>query len=956
MDKYLSDDYYYANNIEDKYKILEYLGYTSTAGKCYQLTIGYEKETQILNSEGRVERTVREPGELKSDKICTDGDSYRVERVDDYIVGNDNGKYKGIFFDYDQSNNSITIYATVGDSGYETKTASLNDNGGDLRKTLGQLSSFAYNLNYQSLGNAGLIFSNGGIHDSGGGEVYELLNTDQTGKSIAKKLTGSDVGSLSKVQKRDLYEDYLLSSSYYFAKTDCTSKTSPGNDYVETVLSRNGKATRCFVLATKMQGDRVNGVNGNGYFVESKTWQDVAKELYDDWKDQIGEDVEEEMPTGETEGDEETTADADCQSSGAAGSLGWIVCPVLNWMTNASEFMYDTWIKDLLSVNPQLFTSGDDGTRGAWTAFQSFANIIFVIILLIVIFSQITGLGIDNYGIKKILPKLIIAAILVNLSYYICLIAVDVSNIAGNGFQALFDGLPVETVDQIEGIAVNTSADGFVGVSVLVALVGGVWTVFAGMELPIILLTLFSSAIGVVVSILFLFIMLSVRQAIIVVLTVLSPIAVVLYILPNSKQWFNRYLKMFGALLLLYPLCGLTVGGGNYVSRLLLSSGFAAQGITAAFTAIIIGVAPIFLIPTLLRNSLNAIGGLGGRLSGISSGLSRGATRGIRDSDGYRAMMGQATKARNRALAGIDADGRPTRMGRIRAGIASTRLGRLVGYQGLQSARIAQANKDRESDIQASAELGELTQRYDRAHGNNVRDEQYFTDALNDAVASGDQNRIFSVIEQMRRSNMQQSKMASITRGALGGNELTNALGDQRQNFLNEFAKKYGGDFLKKDFEQADWARKGGINSAGSTSTLGVGGQWAAHEMNVDDMKDEDVAALSSDRLYDLIASGRISQAQAQRVWASNLSMDDTNRLIMGAYGNEGMYLTKSQAQAEITGNGTMGSEKVAAYTERAPGDVVVRDVRWKNKEGQHQQTDPLKTTNENNYPNGIGA
>ena len=66
---------------------------------------------------------------------------------------------------------------------------------------------------------------------------------------------------------------------------------------------------------------------------------------------------------------------------------------------------------------------------------------LFIILLLVVIFSQITGVGIDNYGIKKILPKLIIAAILINLSYWICVAFVDLSNILGNSFQAMFNGL-----------------------------------------------------------------------------------------------------------------------------------------------------------------------------------------------------------------------------------------------------------------------------------------------------------------------------------------------------------------------------------------------------------------------------------------------------------------------------------------------------------------------------------
>ena len=54
------------------------------------------------------------------------------------------------------------------------------------------------------------------------------------------------------------------------------------------------------------------------------------------------------------------------------------------------------------------------------------------------IYSHITSFGISNYGIKKILPRLIIVAILVNISFYICAIAIDLSNIAGQAIQDMF--------------------------------------------------------------------------------------------------------------------------------------------------------------------------------------------------------------------------------------------------------------------------------------------------------------------------------------------------------------------------------------------------------------------------------------------------------------------------------------------------------------------------------------
>ena len=66
------------------------------------------------------------------------------------------------------------------------------------------------------------------------------------------------------------------------------------------------------------------------------------------------------------------------------------------------------------------------------------ANIIFAIALAVVILSQITGFGVSNYGIKKMLPTLIMVAVLVNLSFFLCQLAVDVSNITGYGIKKIF--------------------------------------------------------------------------------------------------------------------------------------------------------------------------------------------------------------------------------------------------------------------------------------------------------------------------------------------------------------------------------------------------------------------------------------------------------------------------------------------------------------------------------------
>ena len=369
---------------------------------------------------------------------------------------------------------------------------------------------------------------------------------------------------------------------------------------------------------------------------------------------------------GETNTGDNATPKPTCMNSGGSGTLGWIVCSIMEWLGDAANGAYKEYVEPSLQVDPKLFEGGDDGVRGGWETFRNIANVVFIILFLVVIFSQLTGVGIDNYGIKKILPKLIVSAILINLSYWICLVFIDLSNILGNSFQALFDGLgsslgePQLNISGADSVgAIPTGGIVTVGVlGALVVMVGSVWAN------PAVVLSLLVAALGVAISIFFLFILLSAREAAIIVLTVLSPLAVVCYMLPNTKSMFDKWVKLFEAMLLVYPICGLLVGGGNYISRLLLSSGFGGDGFFRAFTAMIVGIVPIFFIPSVLKGSFSAMGSLGAKISGIGQKVSGTATGAARGSQAYKNMQERGAMRRTRIAAGLNRKGEETGLSR----------------------------------------------------------------------------------------------------------------------------------------------------------------------------------------------------------------------------------------------------------------------------------------------------
>ncbi|MBR2725847.1 hypothetical protein IKE87_01075 [Candidatus Saccharibacteria bacterium] len=379
-------------------------------------------------------------------------------------------------------------------------------------------------------------------------------------------------------------------------------------------------------------------------------WTECAEEHGDDI---ISSTTESE--NGETDdGGEGGKEAADCMNSGAAGTLGWIVCPILNWLGDAAEGIYNEYVKPALQVEPVLFTGGDNATYNGWETFRNIGNGLIIILLLFVIFSQVTGVGIDNYGIKKVLPKLIVAAILMNLLYWICIIAVDLSNILGNGLQALFDGLAGQVAPggNVEVSSIGASVGStVVSVGILAAFIvsTGMAALSAAGSPGAVLLMLFVGAISVLVSIITLFIVLSARQAAIVILVVLSPLAMVCYMLPNTKGLFDKWVRFMQSLLLVYPIAGLLVGGGNYVSVLLLSAGF-GNSLFGALTAMIVGIIPIFFIPSVLKRSLAFAGDIGNKVSGVGRNVGRRYTgnldRGVRSSEAFKRYQERAANQR----------------------------------------------------------------------------------------------------------------------------------------------------------------------------------------------------------------------------------------------------------------------------------------------------------------------
>lgn len=310
-----------------------------------------------------------------------------------------------------------------------------------------------------------------------------------------------------------------------------------------------------------------------------------------------------------TDGEEEDEESSTPSCYDQVGSLGWIICPGAGLFGNVIDGAYDL-LTQIIEVNP-IPTDNTSPTFVVWEYFKDITNSLFIIFLLVIIISQLTGFGINNYGIKKALPRIIVSAILVNLSYIICTIAVDLSNILGNAFQAFFVNVQNIAIENgaISDVASTTSVAGIVTAMLGIGTAGTIaaFAAFGGvsgviwMLLPILL----SGLIAVISAV----VTMAARQALIYLLVMISPLALIAYMLPNTEKWYKKWYATLAQMLFFYPMFSILYGASQLAGLVIITSATNWLGVVLG---IAVKILPLFLSIPLMRMSNSILGKVSG--------------------------------------------------------------------------------------------------------------------------------------------------------------------------------------------------------------------------------------------------------------------------------------------------------------------------------------------------------
>ncbi|MDN5275202.1 MAG: hypothetical protein JWP06_1103 [Candidatus Saccharibacteria bacterium] len=321
---------------------------------------------------------------------------------------------------------------------------------------------------------------------------------------------------------------------------------------------------------------------------------------------------------------------AEDKTSCAVVGIGWIICPIVSFLAQIVDASYGL-VSSFLTIQPLLTTGATAGVYTAWSVMRNFANIAFVIAFLVVIFSQLTGAGLTNYGLKKMLPKLVLAAIFVNVSYWICAIAVDLSNITGRSMYEVLNNVT-------DGLALpNTKDFGATGTG-WTGIAGGLLagTLAVGALLYIGLSALLPALLAVLITIVTVLLVLVFRQALAILLIVVSPLAFVARLLPNTEGLFKKWLDLSQIVLIMYPTVGLVFGASALASTVVMGSANGPYKIAIQIMGAAISVIPLVVVPGLIKASKGVLGKFGGIVDNPNRGPISALKKGAEGYRGYR--------------------------------------------------------------------------------------------------------------------------------------------------------------------------------------------------------------------------------------------------------------------------------------------------------------------------------
>lgn len=305
--------------------------------------------------------------------------------------------------------------------------------------------------------------------------------------------------------------------------------------------------------------------------------------------------------------------------------LSWFMCPLIFLFQEAVN-LFDKQINDMLDIKTNDYfgssTKAGQGFKQVWSNMRTISLAILVIAGLIMIISTAIGIGVfDAYTVKKIFPRLMIAIIGISISWPLVIFIIEASNALGLGVRGIIQAPFKDAFDSAVKLGGGQQTLG-------VAAIGIAGMAFGTIGLLSMVATAFLAA-------LLAFLVLVLRQIVVIFLAIMAPVAIAAYVLPNTQKYSKLWWETFSKTLLAFPIISgfIAIGRVFSVVTVNISGGDTNAGTLRGLIAFIAYFAPYFIIP----KAFSMAGGALGNLSGMVNDRSKGAFDRLSNFRGNRA-------------------------------------------------------------------------------------------------------------------------------------------------------------------------------------------------------------------------------------------------------------------------------------------------------------------------------
>ena len=293
-------------------------------------------------------------------------------------------------------------------------------------------------------------------------------------------------------------------------------------------------------------------------------------------------------PPGETpdptrygqEPDDDEDTGPDCE---AGGVVELVMCQVLNSILNGMEGAQQYLAQALFETDALSATDTDGNIYQVWAAIRDIANALLVLAFMAIIFSLALSVNVDAYTIKRLVPKLLIAAVSIQASFLISALMVDLTNALGRGLAGLTD-IALEGFDLTE--AFGNGAGSVTAVGVGTVLVGGALVAMVNAAFqsgPGLLYVVFMFVGFLALVVLGALLIVALREILIMLFITLSPLAFLSNLLPATERWLSFWWSNFLRVLMMYPFIVLMIQFGNIASYIAIDR----EGFLGPFLAVL---------------------------------------------------------------------------------------------------------------------------------------------------------------------------------------------------------------------------------------------------------------------------------------------------------------------------------------------------------------------------------